>query len=107
MRFTPPELSRSALDAAPDAMFIVDGDGVIRFANTQAFILFGYDREQIVGTSIEKLIPQRFHERHRAHRATYMGQMRARPMGQNLELYALRHDGAFVTELAYVQGREP
>ena len=94
MRFTPPELSRSALDAAPDAMLIVDGEGVIHFANTQASVLFDYAREQIVGSPIEKLIPQRFHERHRAHRGTYMGQMRARPMGQNLELFALRRDAS-------------
>ncbi|MGA2778739.1 MAG: PAS domain-containing protein, partial [Steroidobacteraceae bacterium] len=42
MRDAPPELARSALDAAPDAMIIVDGSGTIRYANRQLSALFGY-----------------------------------------------------------------
>lgn len=93
MRFTPPELAHSALEAAPDAMIIIDADGLVRFINRQLFALFGYTREEIVGHSIETLMPERFRGRHVDHRREYMSELRARPMGQNLELYGLRRDG--------------
>jgi PAS domain S-box-containing protein len=96
MRLTPPDLARSALEAAPDAMIIIDGEGVIRFVNRQVFALFGYTREEIVGLPIETLIPERFRMRHLDHRAEYAAHMRAPPMGQNLELYGLRCDGTEV-----------
>ena len=92
MRLTPPELARSSLEAAPDAMLIVDASGLVRFVNRQVFALFGYTREEIVGKSIETLLPERFRTRHLQHRASYRAHMRARPMGQNLELYGLRRD---------------
>ena len=92
MRLTPPELARSALEAAPDAMIIVDASGLVRFVNRQVFALFGYTREEIVGKPIETLLPERFRTRHLQHRASYRAHMRARPMGQNLELYGLRRD---------------
>lgn len=92
MRSMPTELARSALDAAPDAMIIIDVEGVIRFASQQAFALFGYSREDIVGHCVEILIPERFRALHVEHRNEYMVHMRARPMGQNLELYGRRRD---------------
>ena len=92
MRLTPPELARSALEAAPDAMIIVDADGIVRFVNRQVFALFGYTREEIIGHPVETLMPERFRVRHLEHRGNYRAYMRARPMGQNLELYGLRRD---------------
>lgn len=92
MRLTPPELAHRALEAAPDAMLIVDAEGVIRFANRQVSAFFGYTREEILGLTVETLIPQRFRQRHLAHRGDYMTHMRVRPMGQNLELHGLRRD---------------
>ncbi len=94
MRLTPPELARSALEAAPDAMIIIDTEGTIRFVNRQVFALFGYTREEVVGHPIEMLMPERFRTRHVAHRGAYLAHMRARPMGQNLELYGLRRDAS-------------
>ena len=88
----PAELARSALDAAPDAMLIVDAEGTIHYANRQVFTLFGYAPEEITGEGIEKLIPERFRRRHADHRGDYMAHMRVRPMGQDLELHALRRD---------------
>ncbi len=92
MRLTPPELARSALEAAPDAMIIIDAEGIVRFVNRQVFALFGYAREEIVGLPVETLMPERFRTRHLDHRAEYAAHMRVRPMGQNLELYGLRRD---------------
>src|SRR3974377_1914608 len=88
------ELARSALDAAPDAMIIVDGDGIIQFANRQVSALFGYPHEQIIGLSVERLMPERFRNRHIAHRHDYAAATRLRPMGQGLTLFGLRRDGS-------------
>jgi two-component system, sensor histidine kinase len=93
MRSTPPELARSALDAAPDAMIIIDGSGQILFANRQVSVLFGYEHEAIVGLKVERLLPARFRQAHLGHREAYAHSMRLRPMGANLDLYALRQDG--------------
>ena len=87
------ELARSALDAAPDAMIIIDGAGVIRFANRQVSSLFGYAHEDIIGQSVERLMPVRFRRRHVEHRVEYARALRQRPMGQGLALFGLRRDG--------------
>ena len=89
-----PELARSALDAAPDALIIVDADGIIRFVNRQVSALFGYTHEQIIGLSVEQLMPQRFRSRHLMHRQEYATALRLRPMGEGLTLFGLRRDGS-------------
>ena len=94
MRLTPPELSRSALEAAPDAMLIVDGAGIILYANRQVSALFGYAPQEVVGRGVEMLLPERFRLRHAAHREDYMKHMRVRPMGQNLDLQGRRRDSS-------------
>jgi two-component system, sensor histidine kinase len=93
MRTAPPDLARSALDAAPDAMIIIDASGVIRFANRQVSALFGYEHDEIVGLSIEKLMPERFRSRHVGHREHYVSNVRVRPMGAGLDLFGRRQNG--------------
>jgi PAS domain S-box-containing protein len=93
MKTAPPELARSALDAAPDAMIIIDGSGAIRFLNRQVSSLFGYGHDEIVGQPIELLMPERFRARHVGHREHYRGNVRMRPMGVGLELFGRRKDG--------------
>jgi len=93
MQSTPSELARSALDAAPDAMIIIDSSGVIRFANRQLTALFGHAHDAIVGQKVEQLLPERFRATHIGHRDEYAHSMRLRPMGANLDLFALRGDG--------------
>ncbi|HEX4921289.1 MAG TPA: PAS domain S-box protein, partial [Candidatus Bathyarchaeia archaeon] len=82
------------LEAAPDAMVVVDQTGRIVLVNAQTERLFGYLREEILGQPVEVLIPQRFHERHQAHRTTFFCEPRARPMGAQLDLFGLRKDGS-------------
>jgi PAS domain S-box-containing protein len=94
MRSTPPELARSALDAAPDAMVIIDAAGIIQFANRQVRALFGYEHHDVIGLNIEQLMPERFRARHLTHRKNYIGTLRIRPMGAGLDLYARRRDGS-------------
>jgi PAS domain S-box-containing protein len=93
MRSTPPEIARSALDATPDAMIIIDSSGQIRFANRQLSVLFGYEHDAIVGQMVEQLLPERFRRIHLGHREAYAHSMRLRPMGANFDLYARRQDG--------------
>ena len=90
----PPELARDILDAAPDAIVIVDGSGTVRFANRQVTVLFGYAHDELVGQSIEQLVPERMRARHGSLRVGYMKAGEPRPMGQGLELSGRRKDGS-------------
>ena len=81
------------LEAAPDAMVVVDQTGRIVLVNAQTEKLFGYQRQEILGQLVEVLIPHRFGEQHQAHRITYSSEPRVRPMGAGLQLLGLRKDG--------------
>jgi PAS domain S-box-containing protein len=87
------DLARSALDAAPDAIVIIDSLGVIQFANRQVSALFGYPHEDIIGQGIELLMPMRFRARHLGHREQYIRNLKVRPMGQGLALFGLKANG--------------
>ncbi len=84
---------RGLLESAPDAMVIVDGQGRIVLVNTQTERVFGYPREELLGQSVEMLIPTKYREHHPAHRRNYFGAPRVRNMGAGLELNGLRKDG--------------
>ena len=90
----PSEFARSALDAAPDAMIVIDARGLIRYANRQVSALFGYPCDDIIGKQVELLMPERYRARHLGHRESYVHNVRIRPMGQGLELFGLRRDGS-------------
>ena len=87
---------RAVFEASPDAMLIVAGGGVIRDLNPQALAMFGWSREEMEGSRVEKLIPAASRTRHERHRRRYGEAPRPRPMGQGLELQALRKDGTTI-----------
>jgi PAS domain S-box-containing protein len=84
---------RELLEAAPDAMVIVDGAGRIVLLNSQTERLFGYPRAELLERPVETLVPLRSHGRHVEHRASYFADPKVRPMGTGLELFGLRRDG--------------
>jgi len=88
------EIFRRLIEAAPDAMVVVDWEGVIVFVNLQTEGTFGYSRAELVGQPVEILIPERFRESHVARRTGFMQAPRARPMGSGLELFGRRKDGS-------------
>lgn len=90
---SPDSFYRDLLDAAPDAMIIVDGDGWIAIVNAEAEKMFGYSRGQMLGEYIEILLPERYRNRHTSHRDNYVDAPRVRGMGVGMELAGLRSDG--------------
>ena len=72
---------RELLEAAPDGVVVVNRAGEIVFANTQIQKLFGYPLEELLGASIEKLIPKRFRSVHPGHREGFFASPRIRDMG--------------------------
>lgn len=82
------------LEAAPDAIVIVDPDGRIVLVNAQTDWLFGYPRKELIGSQVEKLLPVRFREAHATHRTRFFAEPVLRPMGADLDLWGLRHDGS-------------
>jgi PAS domain S-box-containing protein len=87
------EKFRGLLESAPDAMLVVDQQGVIQLVNSQTEKLFGYDRVQLVGEPVELLVPKRFRKKHSRHREGYYGEHPTRPMGVGLDLFGLRKNG--------------
>ena len=89
-------LFRVAVESAPNAMIMVDAAGHIILANAQTETLFGYSRAELLGQSIEQLVPERFRGRHPGHRASFFQHPGVRSMGAGRDLYGLRKDGTEV-----------
>ena len=85
---------RNLLESAPDAMIIVGRGGLMALVNAQAMRMFGYSRDEMIGMSIDLLLPAVARKQHVSHRNSYMDEPGLRPMGQGLDLVALRKDGS-------------
>ncbi len=88
------EMLRGIFEYAPDTMVVVGHDGRIERVNAQVEWMFGYTRDELLRQPVEALLPERFRERHVAHRAGYVADPHLRPMGLGLVLYGRRKDGS-------------
>ena len=86
--------SDALLDAAPDAMVVVDPGGRILLINDQTERLFGYSREELVGQEVDVLVPLTARQAHPAHRQRYLERPVPRPMGAGMQLAGRRKDGS-------------
>ena len=87
-------LFEKLFEFSPDAIVVTAPDGRIAKANAQVERVFGYGRDELVGQSVEMLIPERFRGIHPSHRNSYSAQPQLRPMGIGLELFGLRKNGS-------------
>ncbi|MBM3269258.1 MAG: PAS domain S-box protein [Candidatus Sericytochromatia bacterium] len=87
---------RGLLEAAPDAVLVVDCAGVIRIASARATEIFGYSRDELLGQPIELLVPEEYRERHVSQRKGYVAGPHGRQMGPGMDLKGRRKDGSLV-----------
>ena len=100
---------RTLMEAAPAGVVIVDSAGCITLVNERIEEMFGYRRAELLGQSVELLVPERFQGIHARHRQDYLAAPRARPMGIGRELVGRRQDGVeFPVEvgLSYVEAKD-
>src|SRR6184192_1415556 len=90
------ERFRRVVEAAPNAMIMVNHEGQITLANQQAEKTFGYPREELLGRPIEMLVPERVRSGHQGFRHDYLCDPQARPMGAGRELFGRCKDGSEV-----------
>ncbi len=88
------EKFRLVLDAAPNAMIMVDSAGAINFANASATTVFGYSLSELIGRHIETLVPERFRDRHVGDRKGFLSEPSSRAMGAGRDLFGRRKDGS-------------
>ena len=87
------EIFRGVLEAAPDAVIIVDQSGHIVLANQYSELVFGYTREELFGQSMEQLVPGLLRQRHAAVWEDFMRRLKVRRIGEILKLQARRKNG--------------
>lgn len=101
--------AQAVLESATEGILLIDVNGRITLVNAAAERMFGYDHDELVGQTLEILLPDRIRARHHEHRARYFAGPRVRPMGSGLDLAGRRKDGTeFPVEisLSYVQSSE-
>jgi PAS domain S-box-containing protein len=87
-------LSTDLLETLPDAIIAVDRDGTIVQVNSQAQVLFGYDRDELMGQKVEMLVPDSYRRQHHRHRENFAEAPKTRRMGADLDLYGRRRNGS-------------
>lgn len=98
------EKFRVAVESCPSGMVMIDATGTILLVNVETEKLFGYQRGELIGQSVDILVPPRFRGQHPRHRETLVAHPGARVMGAGRDLFALRKDG---TEFPVEVGLNP
>ena len=90
------DLFRLAFELSPSGIIVIDATGRIVLANREVERLFGYEAGELIGLSIDVLVPERYRTRHPAFRASFFHNPQSRPMGAGRDLFGLRKDGSEV-----------
>jgi len=90
------ERFRLAIEAAPAAMIMVDGQGKIVLVNALTEQMLGYARNELLGERVDRLVPRQFRDEHAEHRRGFFADRRQRAMGTGRDLFAVRSDGTEV-----------
>ncbi len=98
------ERLRLVIEAAPSGMIMVDELGRVVLVNSQVERMFGYSREELLGESIDLLVPSSVRAKHPCQRASFFADPKARAMGAGRDLYGQRKDG---TQLPVEIGLNP
>ncbi|BCS34888.1 hypothetical protein TBR22_A41140 [Luteitalea sp. TBR-22] len=104
MTSSSPDLFRLAFESSPSGKLVTDHTGTILLVNHETERLFGYDPGEMIGMSVEALVPERLRTRHASDRGAFHGAPQARRMGAGRDLYGLRKDG---TEIPIEIGLNP
>jgi len=95
------EMAAALLESAAQAIVATDRAGRIVLANRRTEELFGYSSQELLGSSVDLLIPEARRGSHAQHRHEYLRQPKVRPMGSGAEMVARRKDGSeFPVEVA-------
>lgn len=84
---------KSLLDGAPDAMVIAEENGTVQLINQQITNLFGYDKDELIGTSVERLIPERYRRLYQGHRSGFFDIPAIEQQGVGVELIGKKKSG--------------
>ena len=87
------EQFRLVVESSPSGLLMVDEQGTIRMVNQQIDELFGYERAELIGQSVEILVPQHMRSHHAGDRAEFIAHSESRAMGKGRDLYGVRKDG--------------
>ena len=98
------ERMRLVVEAVPNAIVVSNQEGRITLLNAQAERVFGYTREELLGSSIDILIPEPYRSAHADNRHRFLQAPTARAMGIGRDLYGRRKDGS---EMALEVGLNP
>ena len=99
-----PDLFQLAFESSPTGKCVTDQAGTILLVNAETERLFGYPRGELLGQSIDVLVPERYRHRHPKYREAFFTDPKARPMGAGRDLFGLRKDG---TEIPIEIGLKP
>ncbi len=87
------QMQRDILESIPDAVVLINSAGIITLVNGQTLALFGYTREELVGASVDILLPERLRGSHVHQRLGYLSNPTQRPIGAGSKVLAITRDG--------------
>ncbi|MEM5565052.1 PAS domain S-box protein [Psychroserpens sp. AS72] len=87
-------LFKSVFQSSVEGIMVIDNAGVIIKANPASEQMFGYNTQELINTTVENLIPNKFRKNHESHRTKYSKKPKTRSMGMGLDLWGLKKDGS-------------